>query len=173
MNKHLNAIRKTGFGSLFTPTKAMSRMRAIATDRTQSSLTGGCFEPGIIRISTEFCGAEGEPGPLGATGPGNVRFRRPSRTCRGGRRSIAVGGRKCSDPHPFLRNPSTLQMRKRQNRIARLSLRSTWRARNSQRSINASHCSFESLAHNSQLGDAALLIRTSVEIEQPHRVTPG
>jgi len=66
MNKHLNAIRKTGFGSLFTPTKAMSRMRAIATDRTQSSLTGGCFEPGIIRISTEFCGAEGDPDPLGA-----------------------------------------------------------------------------------------------------------
>jgi len=92
MNKHLNAIRKTGFGSLFTPTKAMSRVRAIATDRTQSSLTGGCFEPGIIRISTEFCGAEGEPDPLGATGPGNVRIRTPSRTCRGGGRPIAFGG---------------------------------------------------------------------------------
>ena len=133
MNKHLNAIRKTGFGSLFTPTKAMSRVRAIATDRTQSSLTGGCFEPGIIRISTEFCGAEGDPDPLGATGPGNVRVRTPSRTCRGGRRSIAVGGRRRSDPHPFLlRNPSTLQMRKRQNLVvAHLSLRSTWRARNS------------------------------------------
>jgi len=92
MNKHLNAIRKAGFGSLFTPTKAMSRVRAIATDRTQSSLTGGCFEPGIIRISTEFCGAEGDPDPLGATGPGNVRIRTPSRTCRGGGRSIAFGG---------------------------------------------------------------------------------
>jgi hypothetical protein len=70
MNKHLNAIRKAGFGSLFTPTKAMSRVRAIATDRTQSSLTGGCFEPGIIRISTEFCGAEG--GPAGWAQPGRA-----------------------------------------------------------------------------------------------------
>jgi hypothetical protein len=64
-------------------------------------------------------------------------------------------------------------MRKRQSRIAHLSLRSTWRARNSQRSINASHCSFESLAHNSQRGGAALLIRTSAEFEQPHRVIPA
>jgi hypothetical protein len=61
-----------------------------------------------------------------------------------------------------------------QNRVVmHLSSRSTWRARNSQRSIKASHCSFESLAHNSQRGGAALLIRTSVEIEQPHRVIPG
>ena len=78
--------------------------------------------------------------------------------------------RRC--PHPSLREPSTA-MRKRQDRIAHLSLRSTWRARNSQRSINASHCSFESLAHNSRRGGAALLIRTSEEFEQPHRVTPG
>jgi len=57
--------------------------------------------------------------------------------------------------------------------VAHLSSRSTWRARNSQRSVNASHCSFTALAHNSQRGGAALLIRTSAEIEQPHRVTPG
>jgi hypothetical protein len=75
MNKHVNAIRKAGVGSLFTPTKAMSRVRAIAADRTRASLTGSCFEPGIIRICTEFCGAEGEPGRLGATEPGNASAR--------------------------------------------------------------------------------------------------
>jgi hypothetical protein len=53
---------KGGFGSLFTPTKATRRVRAIAADRTRASLTGGCPEPGFFRIYTEFCSAEGEPG---------------------------------------------------------------------------------------------------------------
>jgi hypothetical protein len=76
MNKHLSAIRKAGFGSLFTPTKAIRRVRAIAAYRTQASLTGGCFGTGIFRIYTEFCSAEGEPGRLGQ--PGRApRFRRP------------------------------------------------------------------------------------------------
>lgn len=168
----------------FAPTKAMNRVRAIATNRTQSSLTGGCFEPRIVRICTEFCGSESEPDQPSATEPGSFRFwwlfrsQDPAKPRHGAveqRMSVRPSdpGRKTKHPHPFLRDPSTLQMRKRQNRIVRLSLRSTWRARNSQRSINASHCSFESLAHNSQLGDAALLIRTSAEFEQPHRVTPG
>jgi len=49
------------------------------------------------------------------------------------RRPFDRGRRRSSDPHRFLlRNPSTLQMRKRQNLVvAHLSLRSTWRARNS------------------------------------------
>jgi hypothetical protein len=68
MNKHLSAIRKAGFGSLFTPTKAIRRVRAIAADRTLASLTGGCSGPGIFRIYTEFCSAEGEPGRLGQPG---------------------------------------------------------------------------------------------------------
>lgn len=57
----MNAIRKAGAGSLFAPTKAMNRVRAIAADGTQSSLTGGCFELRIVRICTEFCDSEGEP----------------------------------------------------------------------------------------------------------------
>jgi len=65
MNKHLNAIRKAGFSSLFTPTKAIRRVRAIAADRTRASLTGGCSGAGNFRIYTEFCSAEGEPGRLG------------------------------------------------------------------------------------------------------------
>ena len=163
----------------------MNRVRAIAANRTQSSLTGGCFEPRIVRICTEFWGSEGEPDRPDATGPGSVRLRclfgsrgersrvmEPySSACPRGRQ-IAVGGRKTKDPHPFLRDLPTTNAQA-SNRIAHLSLRSTWRARNSQRSINASHCSFESLAHNSRRGAAALLIRTSLEIEQPHRVTPG
>ena len=124
MNKHLNAIRKTGFGSLFTPTKAMSRVRAIATDRTQSSLTGSCFEPGIIRISTEFCGAEGEPDPLGATGPGNVRVRTPSRTCRGGGRSIAVDADPATRISSFFETPCKCAMVKTSlSRISRFARR--------------------------------------------------
>jgi hypothetical protein len=54
MNKHVSAIRKAGFGGLFTPTKATRRVRAIAAYRTRPSLTGGCFGPGIFRIFTEF-----------------------------------------------------------------------------------------------------------------------
>jgi hypothetical protein len=38
--------------------------------------------------------------------------------------------------------------------------------------VESSHCSFQTLAHNSGWGSVALLIRTS-EIEQPHRVTPA
>lgn len=122
MNKHLNAIRKAGFGSLFTPTKAMSRVRAIATDRTQSSLTGGCFEPGIIRISTEFCSAEGEPGRLGATGPGNVRLRRPIQDLS--RRRPFDRGRRTQTQRPASvpsSNPSTLQMRSVKTELSRIS----------------------------------------------------
>jgi hypothetical protein len=73
MNKHLNAIRKAGFSSLFTPTKAIRRVRAIAADRTRASLTGGCSAAANFRIYTEFRSAEGEPGRLEATGPGNAQ----------------------------------------------------------------------------------------------------
>ena len=66
------------------PTKAMNRMRAIAAHRSQSSLTGGCFELRIVRICTEFCGSEGEPDRPDATGPGSVRFRRPPRIAGAG-----------------------------------------------------------------------------------------
>jgi hypothetical protein len=132
MNKHLGAIRKASVGSLFTPTKAMSRVRAIATDRTRASLTGGCFEPGIIRICTEFLRGGTRARPAGAAGSGNVRFRRPrgynphKTRWRGmtaeASRSIAVGGRRRSDPHPFLlRNRRPLQMRKRQTELSRIS----------------------------------------------------
>ena len=170
-------------------------MRAIAADRNRASLTGGCFEPRIIRICTEFCGAEGEPGRLGATGPGNVRLRTAFRDRRDqGSQAMARGSSRAGlhrparwpggliQSQPMMgtqRNASASSVdpfytAQSQNRVVtHLSSRSTWRARNSQRSINASHCSFESLAHNSQRGGAALLIRTSVEIEQPHRVIPG
>ena len=154
------------------PTKAMNRMRAIASNRTQSSLTGGCFEhrarpagrnrPGQRPLSVASSSRRANETASWSRGVAHVRAAVRSRS--------EDERRRC--PHPSLREPSTA-MRKRQDRIAHLSLRSTWRARNSQRSINASHCSFESLAHNSRRGGAALLIRTSEEFEQPHRVTPG
>ena len=88
MNKHLSAIRKAGFGSLFTPTKAIRRVRAIAAYRTQASLTGGCFGTGIFRIYTEFLRRGRRTRPAGATGPstpasGGLRDRRGQGRCRG------------------------------------------------------------------------------------------
>ena len=192
MNKHLNAIRRAGFSSLFTPTKAIRRVRAIAADRTRASLTGGCAGTRNFRISTEFCSAEGEPGRLGQPGRATPASERPlgsqgsgkprhgawsSRAGVAGRRvrrrvgPIAVDD---GDASASSKSAGPCKTRSVKNRVvAHLSSRSTWRARNSQRSVNASHCSFTALAHNSQRGGAALLIRTSAEIEQPHRVTPG
>jgi len=192
MNKHLNAIRKAGFSSLFTPTKAIRRVRAIAADRTRASLTGGCSGAGNFRIYTEFCSAEGEPGRLGNRAgqrplPKGLWDRRGqgSRATARGVAAQGVAGRRVrrrvgpiavddGDASASSKSAGPCKTRSVKNRVvAHLSSRSTWRARNSQRSVNASHCSFTALAHNSQRGGAALLIRTSAEIEQPHRVTPG
>jgi hypothetical protein len=186
MNKHLSAIRKAGFGSLFTPTKAIRRVRAIAAYRTQASLTGGCFGTGIFRIYTEFCSAEGEPGRLGQ--PGRApRFRRPEGSqgsgkprhergvaCRTGRyragsrpysprrnRAIelalaarAIRSRSRTETQRPASVPSSKPVdlaKQHQNRVVRATaLRSTLRARNSPGSVGASHCSFETLAHNSR-----------------------
>jgi len=149
MNKHLSAIRKAGAGSLFTPTKAMSRVRAIATDRTRASLTGGCSEPRIVRIYTEFSGVEGEPGRLGQPGlatsasdgprdrrgQGSHAGERGVRDLTPPRRKRAIGTRVrragCSialederrrDSHPFLlRNRSSSQKAQRQTALSRIS----------------------------------------------------
>ena len=210
MNKHLNAIRKAGFGSLFTPTKAMRRVRAIAADRTRASLTGGCSGPGIFRIYTEFCSAEGEPGRLGQPGLATSASERPQGSQGSGKPRHSAWGSGCAGRYGAgrgfarprrnraanARSPGGLFDRGRGRRRRDLhrsllrirragksaasksscrasALRSTWRARNSPGSVDASHCSFTALAHNSRRGGAALLIRTSAEIEQPHRVTPA
>jgi hypothetical protein len=119
MNKHLNAIRKAGAGSLFAPTKAMNRVRAIAADPTQSSLTGGCFDPRIIRICTEF--AAQKAGPAERAQPdraavaldGPFELQTPAKPRHGPWGSASACGRpiagrkKLKDPHPLLRDPST------------------------------------------------------------------
>lgn len=164
VNKHESANRKAGFGGLLTPTKATRRVRAIAAYRTQASLTGGCFRPGIFRICTEFCGKP-EASPAAWD---NRAAQRPHAEDQGSQGSgkphrgawvSGCAGRACSIAV--------------EDGDAETTLRSTWRARNSPGSVDASHCSFATLAHNSQRGSAALLIRTSTEFEQPHRVIPS
>ena len=186
MNKHLNAIRKAGAGSLFAPTKAMNRVRAIAADPTQSSLTGGCFDPRIIRICTEFCGSEGEAGRPGATGPGSGCFGSPLRVADAGERRVmdrgvahlraairSRVGTKLKRSASIASRPvdckcANVKTASRIYRFARRGAHATVKEVLKQ-AIAAS----KSLAHNSRRGGAALLIRTSEEFEQPHRVTPG
>jgi len=187
MNKHLSAIRRAGFGSPFTLTKAIRRVRAIAADGTRASLTGGCFRAGNLRIYTEFCSADGESGRLRQPGPGKVRFRKASGIAGGeGSRAMERGvaaaqdgtrreGGLASPRHrraiegafagravrSRLRTKDgessiccfsksiDLERAQHQRRVVSV-LRSTWRARNTPGSVDASHCSFETLAHNSR-----------------------
>jgi hypothetical protein len=171
-------------------TKAMRRARAITADRTRVSLTGGCYEPGIFRIYTEFVprkapGQRGQPGRLNicfrslrgiAGGQGSRAMERggSGRAGRYGRKEALLAtpqarlnarspgrlfdrGRRRRDLLLFLMKPADLAKPQRQNRVAaHLSLRLTWRARNSPGSVDASHCSFAALAHNSPRGRAAL-----------------
>jgi hypothetical protein len=118
INKHLNAIRKAGAGSLFAPTKVTNRVRAIAADPTQSSLTGGCFDPRIIRICTEFAVQKARPAGRNRAGQrllwmGPFELQTPAKPRHGPWGSASacgrpiVGRKKLKDPHPLLRDPST------------------------------------------------------------------
>ena len=113
MNKHLNAIRKAGAGSLLLHTKAMNRVRAIAANRTQSSLTGGCLEPRIVRICTEF--AAQKASPTGRAQPG--RAASASVASRGRRASKAASWRSRGVAHVRAAVRSRSEDERRKTRI--------------------------------------------------------
>jgi hypothetical protein len=77
----------------FHSNEAMSRVRAIAADRTRASLTGGCSGGGIFRIYTEFLQRGRRAGPAGQPGLATSASERPQGSHGSGKpRQGAWGG---------------------------------------------------------------------------------
>jgi len=92
---------------------------------------------------------------VAATGPGNVGDSKPRGLQGSGKLRLGARRRDHGANLPVIGDGAAAHASsqpadasRKRHIVANLLPRSTWRARNSQRSVDASHCDFKTLAHN-------------------------